>query len=101
MTIRSVVHSNLVHGISKQDGIQLLGGVDPLLPLPPLVVHLSRFSKAAAKAILDAGGQVKAVYHNRLGLRQEVFPRRFEGREVQQAKPTRKADIGDFLAVIV
>ena len=38
---------------------------------------------------------MKAVYHNRLGLRQEMFPDRFVGREVKQAKPTLRADIGE------
>ncbi|CAD6584201.1 MAG: YmL10 [Tremellales sp. Tagirdzhanova-0007] len=93
ITIRSVIHSNLVHGLSKLDGIKLIGKVASDLPLPPLVVHLSRFTESAAKAILDAGGEVKAVYHNRLGLRQEMFPDRFVGREVKQAKPTLRADI--------
>jgi len=56
-------------------------------------MELSRYSKSAAKAITDAGGKVTAVYHNKLGLRQEVWPEKFQGREVELAKPTRKADI--------
>jgi large subunit ribosomal protein L15 len=88
-----------VHGISHLSGIKLLGDVDPSLPLPPLVVHLSRFSKSAAKAILDAGGEVKAVYHNNLGLWQEVHPDKFVGREIKMAKPTRRADIGGSYCV--
>lgn len=100
ITIRSVVHSNLVHGISHLNGVKLLGDVDPSLPLPPLIVHLSQFSKSAAKAILDAGGEVKAVYRNALGLRQEIFPRRFEGKEVKYARPTRRSDIGEYYAIL-
>lgn len=67
--------------------------VDPALPLPPLNLRLSRYSKSAAKAIKDAGGEVTAVYHNPLALRQAVHPEKFIGREVKEAKPVRKTDI--------
>jgi large subunit ribosomal protein L15 len=96
--IGEIVRSNAIHGLSPSrfSGVKLLGEADPNLPLPPLELNLSRFSKSAAKAVIEAGGKVKAVYHNRLGLRQEVYPEKFEGREIEAAKPIRKTDIREF-----
>jgi large subunit ribosomal protein L15 len=91
--IGTVVRSNLIHGISGFSGVKLLGDVDPNLPLPPLNVSLSQYSKSAAQAIKDAGGEVTAVYYNALSLRQNVWPEKFLGKEVREAKPIRKADI--------
>lgn len=59
-------------------------------------MQLSRYSKSAAKAVIDAGGSLSAVYRNQLGLRQELHPDKFEGRVVQQARPTRRADIREY-----
>jgi large subunit ribosomal protein L15 len=91
--IGEIVRSNLIHGISGFSGVKLLGELDTSLPLPPLELNLSRFSKSAASAVIEAGGKVTAVYHNRLGLRQEVWPEKFVGREVEAARPIRKSDI--------
>ncbi|WWD19536.1 ribosomal protein L15 [Kwoniella shandongensis] len=93
ITVGTIARSNAVHGLSHLSGIKLLGEPDPSLPLPPLKLELSRYSKAAAQAIIDAGGQVSAVYHNNLGLRKEIFPEKFVGRDIKAAKPTRKTDI--------
>jgi len=93
ITIRSLILCNAVHGTGKTAGVKLLGDIDPSLPLPPMTLHLSQFSKSAAKAILEAGGDVKAVYHDRESLRVERMPQKFEGREPEFAKPTRKRDI--------
>lgn len=70
--------------------MKLLGPHDPELPLPPIKLELSRFSKSAAEAVRAAGGEVVAVYKNRLGLRREVWPEKSEGKD---AAPVRKADI--------
>jgi large subunit ribosomal protein L15 len=59
-------------------------------------LRLSRYSKTAAKAVKDAGGDITAVYHNALALRQAAFPEKFLGREVKEAKPIRKTDIREF-----
>ncbi|RSH91723.1 YmL10 [Saitozyma podzolica] len=91
--IGEIVRSNLIHGISGFSGVKLLGELDTSLPLPPLELNLSRFSKSAAAAVIEAGGKITAVYHNRLGLRQEVWPEKFVGREVEAARPIRKSDI--------
>lgn len=97
ITVGTVVRSNLVHGISGWHGVKLLGPADPNLPLPAVELELSRFSKSAADAVLAAGGSVTAVYHNNLGLRQEVWPEKFIGREIRNAAPIRRADIGESL----
>ncbi|OCF38144.1 ribosomal protein L15 [Kwoniella heveanensis BCC8398] len=93
ITVGTVVRSNAVHGLSHLSGVKLLGEPNPDLPLPPLNLELSRYSKGAAEYILQAGGQVSAVYHNNLGLRKEVFPDKFLLRDIKDAKPTRKTDI--------
>ena len=86
----------MVHGLSKWNGIKLVGTPTRSMPLPPLTVHLSRFSEKAGKAIIAAGGSCLSVYHNRLSLRQEVFPEKFVGREIKSAGPTRRPDIGEL-----
>lgn len=100
ITINTLISSNAVHGISGYGGIKLLGDVDPTLPpLPPLSLTLSRFSKTAAKAVIDAGGEVTAVYHNALSLRREIMPHKFLGKEIRLAQPIKKTDIGECTSV--
>ncbi|OXC70655.1 ribosomal protein L15 [Cryptococcus neoformans] len=93
ITVGTIVRSNAVHGLSHLSGIKLLGDADPTLPLPPLKLELSRYSKSAAQTIINAGGEVKAVYHNNLSLRKEWYPEKFMDKEIKGAKPTRKNDI--------
>lgn len=88
-----IFQSDLVHGIKGWSGVKLLGEVDPTLPLPPLKLRLSRYSKGAARAVIEAGGELTAVYHNALALRQAAHPEKFFGREVKEAAPIRKTDI--------
>lgn len=95
ITIGTVVHSNAVHGLSKKQGIKLLGTPNPDLPLPALELELSRFSKSSAQAVIDAGGKVTAVYRNALALRQEVFPHKFDS-PIKIAEPIRRTDIGEL-----
>ena len=78
--------------MSNKSGVKLLGTIDDELPLPPLKLRLSRFSESASKAIVDAGGECVAVYHNRLSLRQEIWPEKFKER-VREARPVRRTDI--------
>ncbi|KAJ9101807.1 hypothetical protein QFC21_003146 [Naganishia friedmannii] len=91
--VETIFQSNLVHGIKGFSGVKLLGQPNPSLPLPPLKLRLSRYSKSAAQAIIAAGGDVTAVYHNALALRQAAHPEKFFGREVKEALPVRKTDI--------
>jgi hypothetical protein len=63
-----------------------------------LNVKLARISKGAAEAVKAAGGEVQAVYQNTLALRQAIWPHKFIGREVAEAKPVRKTDIRQFTA---
>jgi hypothetical protein len=79
--------------LTPADSFALSYQVNPDLPLPPLTLRLSRYSKSAAKAVLAAGGNVTAVYHNALALRQAAHPEKFVGREVKEALPTLKRDI--------
>ncbi|KAJ9113879.1 hypothetical protein QFC19_000072 [Naganishia cerealis] len=72
--VGTIFQSNLVHGIKGFSGVKLLG-------------------QQAAQAIIDAGGDVTAVYHNVLALRQAAHPEKFFGREVKEALPVRKTDI--------
>jgi large subunit ribosomal protein L15 len=95
ITIRSLIQCNAVHGLGKTHGVKLLGDIDESLPLPPVTVYLSRFSKSAAKAILDNGGQVKAFYYNRESLRAE----RLSKPDVEDAYPKRKKDICEFQGI--
>jgi large subunit ribosomal protein L15 len=67
--------------------------MNPDLPLPPIKLELSRFSKSAAEAIKAAGGEVLAVYKNRLALRREVWPEKVDSGK--DAAPVRKADISE------
>ncbi|KLT42299.1 ribosomal protein L15 [Cutaneotrichosporon oleaginosum] len=92
ITIGTVVRANAVHGLSKQAGVKLVGKPDTSLPLPPVKLELSRFSKGAADAIIAAGGEVEAVYHNNLSLRQEIWPEKMP-RPVKSALPIRRTDI--------
>ncbi|KAK1922026.1 ribosomal protein L18e/L15P [Papiliotrema laurentii] len=96
LTINKAVSTKMVNWLSvnSHTGIKLTGRVNRDLPLPPLTIHLSRFTESAAKAIIKAGGTVLSVYHNRLALWQELHPDKFEGaRRVKVAGPTRRKDI--------
>lgn len=99
LTIQKVSQTGMLGGLHKYNGVKLCGyASEEYGPLPPLTVHLSRFSKNAAEAITSAGGTCVSVYHNELGLRQELYPRRFEGaKAVKSAGPTRKKDIGQSI----
>lgn len=94
ITLHTLIASDIVHGLSnKFSGIKLLGDIDPSLPLPPLKLYLSRFSKSAAKAVTDAGGEVTAIYRNKLGLTAEKLG---ATDQIKMADPTRKNDIGEL-----
>lgn len=99
LTIREAVSSGMIRGINRVNGIKLCGTVneEKFGKLPPLTVHLSRFSKAAGEAIVEAGGTCVAVWHNDLALRQELNPWKFRGaRAIKSAAPTRRKDIGEY-----
>ena len=55
-------------------------------PLPPLNIEVSDASASAKRAIEAAGGSVKLVWYNRLGLRHLLKPHKFE-------QPPRRAAI--------
>jgi large subunit ribosomal protein L15 len=48
-------------------------------PLPAMRLEVSDASESAKKAVEEAGGEVKLVWHNRLGLRYLLKPEKFAG----------------------
>lgn len=83
-----------MHGLSNSySGIKILGPADPALPLPPLRIEASRFSKSAAEAVIAAGGSVSAVYKNRLALQAEIHPWKAPAGMMREAEPIGKRDI--------
>ena len=94
ITIGSLVRANSVPVVSSSfSGIKILGPADPALPLPPLRIEASRFSKSAAEAVLAAGGSVSAVYKNRLALKAEIMPWKAPKGMKKEAEPIGKRDI--------
>ncbi|WWC71918.1 mitochondrial 54S ribosomal protein uL15m [Kwoniella pini CBS 10737] len=92
--IKEILQSNLIHGnLSNFSGIKLLGDSNSNLPLPSLELNLSRFSKSASEKILNSGGKLTSIYYNNLSLRKEIFPQKYAGKDIKNAKPTRKNDI--------
>ena len=59
-------------------------------PLPPLHIEVSDASASAKRAIEAAGGSVKLVWHNRLGLRHLLKPHKFERPPRREAVPPPK-----------
>ncbi|EOQ99815.1 hypothetical protein E3P92_02011 [Wallemia ichthyophaga] len=92
ITIRDIVHSNLVHGLSKKDGVKILSDLKPTAQLPPVHIEASSASKPAIEAIEAAGGSFTHKYFNKLSLRQHLNPHKFPI-PVHEAAPTKKADI--------
>ncbi|TIB72822.1 ribosomal protein L15 [Wallemia mellicola] len=86
ITIRDIVRSNLVHGLSKQDGVKILSD------LPPVHIEASRASKSAIEAIEAAGGSITFKYFNKLAMRQHLNPEKFRT-PIKDAQPTKKSDI--------
>ena len=78
VTMRSLVNAGLVSSNSVKDGIKLLAGSSPSAFRVPLSVEVSAASSAAIEAIERAGGKIKTVYFNRLGLRALLKPHTFD-----------------------
>lgn len=92
ITIRDIVRSNLVHGLSKQDGVKILSDLKPTTQLPPVHIEASRASKSAIEAIEAAGGSITFKYFNKLAMRQHLNPEKFRA-PIKDAQPTKKSDI--------
>ncbi|TIA92191.1 hypothetical protein E3P99_00778 [Wallemia hederae] len=92
ITIRDIVNSNLVHGLSKQNGVKILSDLNPTTQLPPVHIEASSASKTAIEAIEAAGGSFTYKYFNKLSLRQHLQPHKFPT-PVKEAAPTKKSDI--------
>ena len=91
ITIKTLYDSGLVSKPPKH-GVKLLARgfrtPDPdRPPLPPLRLEVSDASASAKKAVEEAGGEVKLVWHNRLGLRYLLKPHKFERPPRAQAIP--------------
>eukprot|EP00163_Fabomonas_tropica_P018285 TRINITY_DN32560_c0_g1_i1.p1 TRINITY_DN32560_c0_g1~~TRINITY_DN32560_c0_g1_i1.p1 ORF type:complete len:282 (+),score=46.98 TRINITY_DN32560_c0_g1_i1:194-1039(+) len=73
LTMKVMQDCGLVTRI-KTGGVKLLGKGDISVPLS---IEVTDASKSAIKAVRKAGGEVKLVYYNRLGLRSLLKPQKF------------------------
>lgn len=86
ITLRDIHMSNVCGKVKH--GVKLLGGrKDGKTELKtPVSIEVSRASKKAIAAVEAAGGTIKTVYFNRLGLRSHLMPHKFE-HEPRRARP--------------
>ena len=81
ITMRTLRDSGAI-GANIRHGVKLLASgyhtAKHSPPLPPLHLEVSDASASAKRAIEAAGGTVKLVWHNRLGLRHLLKPHKFE-----------------------
>uniref|UniRef100_A0A6B2LGF7 Large ribosomal subunit protein uL15/eL18 domain-containing protein n=1 Tax=Arcella intermedia TaxID=1963864 RepID=A0A6B2LGF7_9EUKA len=81
ITIRELITSGCAGKLrKKQVGVKLLGGGSVAALSHPLTVEVSQASTSAIAAIERAGGSVKLVYHDRVGLRSVLHPEKFVGK---------------------
>ncbi|KNC46880.1 50S ribosomal protein L15 [Thecamonas trahens ATCC 50062] len=78
ITMRSLVNAGVVSASSVKDGIKLLAGKTPETFRLPITLEVSAASSTAIEAIERAGGSIKTVYFNRLGLRALLKPHTFD-----------------------
>ena len=78
VTMRTLVNAGLVSASSVKDGIKVLAGKSPAAFRVPLSLEVSAASATAIDAIERAGGKIKTVYFNRLGLRALLKPHTFD-----------------------
>ncbi|DBA02050.1 TPA: hypothetical protein N0F65_000297 [Lagenidium giganteum] len=77
ITMKELVDSGLVTTSRVKHGIKLLGRNAEALSTP-IDIEVSQASESAIKAVEAAGGNITAVYHNRLALRALLKPHKFE-----------------------
>ena len=88
ITLKEIVDSGLIGKVTH--GVKLLGGGAGKFSAK-VDIEVSQASQSAIKAVEQHGGQIKTVYHNRLGLRALLKPHVFEGRALpRRAQPTPK-----------
>lgn len=91
VTLRALHESGVVGRF--RHGVKLLGA-DALEGLPPLRLEVSGASRAAREAVERAGGEVRLVYFNRLGLRAHTKPHKFDMMPKRARVPPRLRDRG-------
>ena len=93
ITMRTLRDSGAI-GATVRHGVKLLASgyhtAKHSPPLPPLHVEVSDVSASAKRAIEAAGGSVKLVWYNRLGLRHLLKPYKFERPPQREAIPPPK-----------
>lgn len=91
--MHTLLHSGAV-GPSIPHGVKLLASgyhtAKGSAVLPALRIEVSDASESAKRAVEEAGGSVKLVWYNRLGLRYLLKPDKFERPPRREAVPPPK-----------
>ena len=88
ITMKHLYDSGIVGSIKH--GVKLLAKADEDLAIP-VDIEVTRASKSAIRAVENAGGKIRSVYHSRLSLRALLKPEKFEGPPAAQGAPPPKA----------
>ncbi|OQR95018.1 50S ribosomal protein L15 [Thraustotheca clavata] len=90
ITIKTLTDCGLLTTSRVKHGVKLLANGKEHLTTP-INIEISQASEGAIAAIEKAGGSIKSVYYNRLGLRALLKPHKFEGKLLpQNARPPPK-----------
>ncbi|ETV74044.1 ribosomal protein L15 [Aphanomyces astaci] len=90
ITMKTLVDSGLLTTSRVKHGVKLLAKGKSALTTP-INIEVSQASQGAIEAVELAGGAIKSVYFNRLGLRSLLKPHKFDGKPLPQlARPPPK-----------
>ncbi|KAF0694470.1 Aste57867_14638 [Aphanomyces stellatus] len=90
ITMKSLTDCGLLTTSRVKHGVKLLATGKSHLTTP-ISIEVSEASQGAIQAVESAGGSIKSVYFNRLGLRALLKPHKFDGKQMpQQARPAPK-----------
>ncbi|ETV97701.1 ribosomal protein L15 [Aphanomyces invadans] len=90
ITMKTLVDCGLLTTSRVKHGVKLLAKGKSALT-SPVTIEVSQASQGAIEAVEKAGGSIKSVYYNRLGLRALLKPHKFEGKPMPQlARPPPK-----------
>ncbi|KAG9404263.1 YmL15 [Aphanomyces cochlioides] len=88
ITMKTLTDCGLLTASRIKHGVKLLANGKSHLTTP-ISIEVSQASQGAIEAVEGAGGSIKSVYHNRLGLRALLKPHKFDVLP-QQARPPPK-----------